>query len=29
MAVKTEQVQEHFRAQVPAYPELMQRLIPH
>jgi tRNA (cmo5U34)-methyltransferase len=29
MAVKTEQVQEHFRVQVPAYPELMQRLIPH
>src|SRR4051812_44519576 len=29
MAVKTEQVQEHFRAQAPAYGELMQRLIPH
>jgi tRNA (cmo5U34)-methyltransferase len=29
MAVKTEQVQDHFRAQAPAYPELMQRLIPH
>jgi tRNA (cmo5U34)-methyltransferase len=28
-AVRTEQVQEHFRVQVPAYPELMQRLIPH
>ena len=27
--MKTEQVQEHFRAQVPAYPELMQRIIPY
>ncbi len=27
--MKTEQVQEHFRVQVPAYPQLMQRLIPH
>lgn len=27
--MKPEQVQAHFRAQVPAYPELMQRLIPH
>jgi tRNA (cmo5U34)-methyltransferase len=26
--VKTEQVQEHFRVQVPAYPALMERLIP-
>jgi tRNA (cmo5U34)-methyltransferase len=29
IAVKTEQVQEHFRVQVPAYSALMQRLIPH
>ncbi len=27
--MKTEQVQEHFRAQVPAYSELMQRIIPY
>ena len=29
IVVKIEQVQEHFRVQVPAYQELMQRLIPH
>jgi hypothetical protein len=27
--MKTEDVQEHFRVQASAYPELMQRLIPH
>ncbi|HEY4186383.1 MAG TPA: class I SAM-dependent methyltransferase [Polyangia bacterium] len=29
MAVNADQVQQHFRVQVPAYTELMQRLIPH
>jgi len=29
MALKAEHVQEHFRGQAPAYPELMQRLIPY
>ena len=27
--VKTDDVRDHFRVQVPAYPALMQRLIPH